>query len=378
VIPAEKVESASVSTGALDDDLLARLTRHVTLEEIPSDEDIWATADLEHAIAARGEPAVDLLVGGDIMLGGRAKRHVKTSGGAHPFAAVRPLLSRASVVLANLEGPLAAEAEQHDRRFSYRVAPWTARALAEAGVGIVTLANNHLMDCGREGVAETLEILASAGVRAIGAGANAAVAHEPATFETAFGTVGVLGYYWNRRCAATDHEPGGAMDDDASLARDIPALRRSVDFIVVTSHWGVPYERVPADAERARARRAIDLGADAVVAHHPHVVQPLEAYRGRPIFYSVGNFAFGSGNTKAEGLLVGFRRDGTRLSVEVHALYVKNRDPRVDYQPKVLRGCAARHVFAKLGPIDGVYMASSEQDLDDGRLVLSFPWSTAR
>ena len=75
---------------------------------------------------------------------------------------------------------------------------------------------------------------------------------------------------------------------------------------------------------------------------------------------------------------MGLRRDGTRLSVEVHALYVKNRDPRVDYQPKVLRGRAARHVFAKLGPIDGVYVASSEFDLDRGRLVLSFPWSAAR
>jgi hypothetical protein len=378
VIPAEKIEGASVSTGALDAGVLARLTRHVTLEEIPSDEDIWATADLELVMAAHGGPAVDLLVGGDVMLGGRAKRHVKTSGGAHPFAAVRPLLSRSSVVLANLEGPLAAEAEQQDRRFSYRVAPWTARALAEAGVGVVTLANNHLMDCGRQGVAETLEILANAGVRAVGAGANTATAHEPAIFVTSSGLVGVLGYYWNRRCAATDLQPGGAMDDDASLARDIPTLRQNVDLVVVTSHWGVPYERVPADAERARARRAIDLGADAVIAHHPHVVQPLEVYRGRPIFYSVGNFAFGSGNSKAEGLLVGLRRDGTRLSVEVHALYVKNRDPRVDYQPKVLRGRAARHVFAKLGPIDGVYVASSEFDLDRGRLVLSFPWSAAR
>ena len=157
-----------------------------------------------------------------------------------------------------------------------------------------------------------------------------------------------------RRCLERGELPvalsydGGAMDDLASLERDIPALRRQVDFVVVSSHWGIPYEREPAPDVRERARRAIDLGADAVVAHHPHIIQACEVHRGRPIFYSVGNFAFGSGNSKAEGLLVGFRIEASRLVVEAYSLYVKNRDPRVHYQPKVLRGGSARRALQKL------------------------------
>lgn len=340
---------------ALDADVLTRFARHVSLEEIPPSEDIFAADELETWLARRAEPPLDLVVGGDVMLAGRTKPLLATHGHDYPFASVLPLLERAEIVMANLEGPLASRATRQasERNFSYRVSPLTALSLADAGIRLLTLANNHLMDCGRAGVAETLEILRGANIRTIGAGLDDASAHEPAIFCTGNGTVGVLGYYWNRRCAATATRPGGAMDDLASLERDIPALRRLVDFVVVTSHWGVPYEREPAPDVRERARRAIELGADAVVAHHPHVIQPCEVYRGRPIFYSVGNFAFGSGNSKAEGLLVGFRAVASRLTVEVYPLYVKNRDPRVQYQPKVLRGGSARRALQKLIGPDG-------------------------
>jgi poly-gamma-glutamate capsule biosynthesis protein CapA/YwtB (metallophosphatase superfamily) len=217
----------------------------------------------------------------------------------------------------------------------------------------VTLANNHLLDCGRAGVVETLRAVAGAGLIPIGAGLDAVAAHAPAIVRTRGGTVGVLGYYWNRRCAVTDKHPGSAMDDAASLAADIGVLRASVDLVLITIHWGIPYEREPAQADREKARLAIDCGADLVVAHHPHVVQPFEVYRQRPIFYSVGNFAFGSGNTHAEGLLIGARVCEEELVVEVFPLYVKNRDPRVAYQPKLLRGHAAERVLRNLAQISG-------------------------
>jgi len=356
---------------ALNTAVLARFARHVSLEEIPPTEDLFSAAELAAWVAARGEPPLDLLVGGDVMLGGRARALLRVQQARYPFEGVRPLLDRAAAVLANLEGPLARRAVRQERRFSYRVAPATAEALAKAGVRLVTLANNHLMDCGREGVLETLQALADAGIAVVGAGVDRGRAHQPAILATANGTVGVLGYYWNRRCAATGRLPGGAMDDAASLERDIPALRPRVDLLIVTTHWGVPYERAPGEAERNRARLAVDLGADAVVAHHPHVIQPLEIYRGRPIFYSVGNFAFGSGNSKAEGLLVGFRNEPKRLTVEVYALYVKNRDPRVKYQPKLLRHGSARRALEKL--IDPAAGAPAEIEWDGPRALLHFP-----
>jgi poly-gamma-glutamate capsule biosynthesis protein CapA/YwtB (metallophosphatase superfamily) len=257
------------------------------------------------------------------------------------------------LVLGNLEGPLARKARRRPRTHSYRVNPALAHALARAGIRVVTLANNHLLDCGRGGVRETLRALAQAGVAPLGAGLNESAAHAPVCCQAGRWRVGLLGYYWNRRCAATADLPGSAMDPPAALAADIGRLRDQVDRVVVTFHWGVPYVREPAPADRAKACLAVDCGADVVIGHHPHIVQPFEIYRGRPIFYSVGNFVLGSGNSRAEGLLLGLRFDEDRTVVDVFPLYVKNRDPRVNYQPKVLRGLGADRLLERLAAVSG-------------------------
>ena len=154
------------------------------------------------------------------------------------------------------------------------------------------------------------------------------------------------------------------MDPPDALAWDIGSLRPLVDRIVVTFHWGVPYEREPSAETRAKARLAIDYGADLVIGHHPHIVQPAEVYRARPIFYSVGNFAFGSGNSRAEGLAVGVRFEPQETIVDAFPLYVKNRDPRVNYQPKVLHGRGAERVLRQLG---------DRFTIDNGRVRLTLP-----
>ncbi|TKA98635.1 MAG: CapA family protein, partial [Mesorhizobium sp.] len=109
--------------------------------------------------------------------------------------------------------------------------------------------------------------------------------------------IGLLGYYWNRRTAARGDLPGSARDLPELVERDLARLRPLVDRIAVMVHWGIPYQRQPTEEDRIKARQFIDLGADAVIGHHPHILQPVEIYRGRPILYSVGNFAFGSGNS---------------------------------------------------------------------------------
>jgi poly-gamma-glutamate capsule biosynthesis protein CapA/YwtB (metallophosphatase superfamily) len=165
--------------------------------------------------------------------------------------------------------------------------------------------------------------------------------------------IGLLGYYWNRRCAAGPRRPGGATDSAEELARDIGQLRGSVDDVVVTFHWGIPYQPSPLASDRDKARLAIEMGADVVVGHHPHVLQPFEVHRGRPIFYSVGNFTFGSGNSRGAGMMLGFRFRPSGLTVDLHPLYVKNRDPRVAYQPKVMRGAAAGNLLRRLAQASG-------------------------
>jgi poly-gamma-glutamate capsule biosynthesis protein CapA/YwtB (metallophosphatase superfamily) len=349
------------------------LLKRAPPEEIPAEEDLYTEESLQRHLDTLCEPPLSLITVGDIMLGGRAKRAVAEHGADYPFAEVLPVLRRAPVVLASLEGPLALKARRQHRNHSYRVNPALATALTRAGINLVTLANNHLLDCGRSGVLETLEALALAGVASLGAGVNKDAAHRPVVRQAGRLKIGFLGYYWNRRCAATADRPGSAMDPPEALKTDMRGLRDQVDRIVVTFHWGVPYEREPSPEDRAKARFAVDCGADAVVAHHPHIIQPFEVYRGRPIFFSVGNFAFGSGNSRAEGLLVGIRFEDSSTAVEVYPLYVKNRDPRVNYQPKLLRGKHADQILCRLAAISGSSGGLLKIEQGQGRLNLPCP-----
>ena len=352
---------------------LEALLKHVSADEIPGSVDLLSGKDLEEQLSALGEPPPSVIVAGDIMLGGRAKKAVAEFGPDYPFDGVLPLLRRAPIVLGNLEGPFAEKARKQQRNFSYRVEVSLASSLSRAGINVVTLANNHLMDCGRSGVLETLDVLSHAKVFALGAGTNERAAHAPVIRQAGGIRIGLLGYYWNRRTAATVDKPGSAMDPPEALETDIRALREHADRIVVTFHWGVPYEREPSSDDRAKARFAVDCGADAVVGHHPHIVQPFEIYRGCPIFYSVGNFAFGSGNSRAEGLLVGLRFEDYKTVVNVYPLYVKNRDPRVNYQPKVLAGKAAERVLTELMKISSD--SAKFMKLSNGRGDIELSWA---
>ncbi|HEX9607220.1 MAG TPA: CapA family protein [Gemmatimonadaceae bacterium] len=330
-----------------------RLLGRVSADDIPRNEDILSADALRQLIASGDNPRLSFLGGGDVMLGGRARKSVAEFGMDYPLAAVQPLLALSPIVMANLEGAFAADAQRVDRQFSYRVKPRLAAALPRAGVNVVTLANNHLVDCDRDGVTETMDTLSRAGVSVVGAGANRKAAHAPVVIDSHGRRVGMLAYYWNRRCAATSELPGSAMDPPEALEEDIRSLRACTDRIVVTFHWGIPYDRTPSAEDRAKARFAVDCGADVVIGHHPHVLQPFEIYRGRPIFYSVGNFAFGSGNSHAEGCLVGIRFEDHSTTATIYPLYVKNRDPRVNYQPKLLRGITARRILLRLARSSG-------------------------
>src|SRR6202140_4572534 len=231
------------------------LFKFVPPHEIPASEDLFSADVLENHLAALGEPPLSLVAVGDIMLGGRARRRIKEYGRDYPFGAVLPILQRTPIVLGNLEGPLAQKAQKLDRNFSYRVKPKLASSLLRAGINVVTLANNHLVDCGRDGVLETLEALA--GVTPLGAAANEQAAHEPVIRQAGGLRIGLLGYYWNRRCAATAKLPGSAMGVFEELETDIRQLRSRVDRVVVTFHWGRPYKLEPSPRARAKARFAI-------------------------------------------------------------------------------------------------------------------------
>ena len=347
--------------------------RRLPAAEIPRTPEILSAGQLAGEMAKRKIPEYSIIGVGDIMLGDRTQEPMRAFGEDYPFAGVLPLLKHSAIVCGNLEGPLARDADRQDRTFSYRVAPKTAHTLKQANINVVTLANNHLTDCGRTGVLETLAALGSAGIHKIGAGPSEALAHEPVILDAGPLRVGILAYYWNKRCAATPDLPGSAMDGPHWLRADIEALRKRVDRVVTFFHWGVPYVRTPIAEDEVKARLAVDLGADLVIGHHPHIIQKFEIYKGTPIFFSVGNFAFGSGNSKAEGLMVAARFEAERTAVDIYPIYVKNRDPRVNYQPKALAGVSARRTLERLASISGAGAGHLDIEGGIGRLRIRRP-----
>ena len=128
------------------------LLKHVPLEEIPETADLFSGDELEQHLKKIGSDAFSLVAVGDIMLGGRSRKFIKEFGAKYIFESVRPLFRRAPIGLANLEGPIAREAEKTERNYTYRVSPRTTKGMLKAGINVVTLANNHLLDCGRDGV----------------------------------------------------------------------------------------------------------------------------------------------------------------------------------------------------------------------------------
>jgi len=359
---------SSVLKLPLSEPKIQKLQRIAPQAIVPPSRDLLSASNLDAALRANQPGAYSLVAVGDVMVGSRARHRTNEFGPDYIFACVKPLFRRASIVLGNQEGPIARNARKLPRNHSYKVSPSYTRVLRRAGFSVLTLANNHLLDCGREGVRETLTSLKKHGIHAIGVGKDVASAHQPAIVRAGEHTVGLLGYYWNRRTAARKEKPGSAMDTPDHLAADIERLRPLVDRLVVTVHWGVPYEREPSQADHEKAQLMISLGADIVIGHHPHIMQEVEVFQGRPIIYSIGNFAFGTGNSKAESLLVGVQFQAHQTITDFYPVYVKNRDPRVNYQPKIMTGESATESLRRLA---GLCSDSSLLKIENGvgRLV---------
>jgi Bacterial capsule synthesis protein PGA_cap len=196
-----------------------------------------------------------------------------------------------------------------------------ARSLQLGHFDVLSCASNHCLDLGPDVMLETIDVLEELGIAVIGAGADIARARRPAIVERDGLRIAFLAYcsvlrtdfeagpesagaaplraYTHYR--QTDYQPGTDpqiltfpyADDLAALIADIEDAKRQADVVAVSVHWGIHLVKgVLADYERAVAHAAIDAGADVILGHGPHVLKGVEVYRGKPVFYSLGNFAF--------------------------------------------------------------------------------------
>ncbi len=203
--------------------------------------------------------------------------------------AVRAVLERADLRVANLEGPLTrAKVPVRYQRIVLRAEPVRSEILELFDV--YSLANNHVMDYREAGLLDTIALLDRLGRRHFGAGLDRGRSLEPLCLDVRGVPCAFLGFTrWHR---AGWRKPGAAPDTGRLLKRVVRALRAQGRFVIVYPHWNYEYVDHPAPASRKLARGLIDAGADLVVGAHPHVLQGMETYRGKHIFYSLGNFVF--------------------------------------------------------------------------------------
>jgi len=302
-------------------------------------------------VAGRTEPLRVIAVG-DIMLDGTARPVFAQHGYEHAFAAVKHFFHGAAAVFGNLEGPLTdrGTAEQ-DKTYVFRSPPApVSRALRAAGFTVLSLANNHTLDYGAEGLAQTQEALETAGIGYTGAGRNLAEARRPVIIEAAGKRLAFLAY----SVTLPDHfyagpdKPGTAFAHEAHVRADVRAARQQADIVLVSFHWGQEGKTVLRDYQVQLGHAAIDAGAAAVLGHHPHILQGIERYRDGVILYSLGNFTFGSYSKQAQVSAVAeLVFDGNRVtSLRMHPINVNNFE--VEFQPKPLTGMAAKQVVDEL------------------------------
>lgn len=267
-----------------------------------------------------------LLFAGDVMFSRAVRREMLAAHDfALPFHKLAPLTAAADITFVNLESPFSDRGPYYDSGLIFHAPPDAIAGLQVAGVTIASTANNHARDCGPHGVEFTVNWLRSHGIVPLGSSESEALTHQGVVLVRHGVRFGFLGYTFDQQNGNWhDTDPRIAMADPQVVCRDVAALRKRADIVIVSMHHGIEYMPKPSKAQIAFAHSAIDAGATLVIGHHPHVIQPQENYRGRWIFYSLGNFVFDQYQREAtqHGEIVEIAFLGTKI-LAIHVMPVK-------------------------------------------------------
>jgi poly-gamma-glutamate synthesis protein (capsule biosynthesis protein) len=236
-----------------------------------------------------GAAPVTVAAGGDVLLGRGVDRYIEANGPAAVIEGMANALANADLAIVNLEGPLSRCASPTPKRYPLRAEPSRVQLLRAAHVDVVSLANNHALDCGEEGVIESVQTLRAAGIAV--AGVEEGGPQRLVMLERRGRRIGVLAFSAVDDGAWTLRGVRYAMLGRSSLA-EIRAARSAVDVLVVSVHWGREDSAEVLDGQRAWAMQIADAGADVIVGHHAHVSQPVEKMRDTLVLYGLGNLLF--------------------------------------------------------------------------------------
>lgn len=230
------------------------------------------------AVATATVP-VSILAFGDLMLDREVRREIERNSPTYPFEKIAEFLRGHDIVVANAEGPFL---EDPVRAVPYSLPQFGFKkdylpVLRDLGFTVLSQANNHSYDHGPYGFASSTAFIRKAGIGVFGDYEN--LDPGPYVVDVRGEKVAFIGYHQFTYSAGKVFEAIKRAHSDGA-------------FVIVYPHWGVEYSPEVSDLERERAHAFIDAGADLVLGSHPHVIQPIEVYKGKAIFYSMGNFIF--------------------------------------------------------------------------------------
>jgi hypothetical protein len=237
--------------------------------------------------------------------------------------AVRHLLTAADIAIANFENPAPNTFHYHTQGTVFSADPRLIVGLKDAGIDVVSIANNHIGDAGKAGILQTIANLDKNGIKHAGAGKNDVAAHKPAIVNVGGVRVAILAYDTIAKYyTAGPSTPGSARLTAAGVKADVAAARAAgADLVIVYPHWGTEYDPTPFPAQQALAHAVIDAGADMIIGNHAHWVGAMEIYKGHPIWYALGNFVFDQvwSEPTQEGLILELTFSGSHLvQVRMH------------------------------------------------------------
>ncbi|HET59816.1 MAG TPA: CapA family protein, partial [Chloroflexi bacterium] len=204
----------------------------------------------------------------------------------------------------NLEAPLRSDTPIKKWINLYQAEP-LVEILKSLNVIAVNVANNHVLDWGEKGLERLLQLLDAQQILHFGAGMSLSEALAPVYIRVGNKTVGFMGYGWREEMCvyATPTRAGVAPLREKIILQSLRQLKERANIVVANLHWGYEYELYPLPIHRQLAHHLVEHGANLVIGHHPHIVQAVEIYQEKPIYYSLGDFYFGSLRHRFESLV---------------------------------------------------------------------------
>ena len=291
---------------------------------------------------------------GDILLDRGVRQRINAIGIDSLFTPeIDSIFAHSDIVVGNLECPATSTRTPAMKQFVFRGEPEWLEALRRHGITHLNLANNHSVDQRRKGLISTVENCRKAGIVPVGMGKNLHEAVQPVLLTPPPSTLIPQPIYLFptlqlplENFTYLPDEYSVSQESIDSLCQRISRLRQAepTAYIIVSPHWGIEHRVEPAQWQRRQARALIDAGADIIVGHHTHTLQTIENYKGKPIYYSIGNFIFDQTkpvNTRT--CLVQIRIAPTSVEVETIPIEINRCTP--EFTGTVLRDT----IFYKIG-----------------------------